>query len=141
MHGSKTARADTTKDHRRHRYYRFHFGYLHPHNRKDLVRRMMRLILILLTFSAFGCSHLTIKRGENTPRAIASETDVQIYSWAWGFLPGKKLPAEAELCPSGRIESLTMRMSATDVLISTATLGVFVPHRAEISCSKSATPN
>lgn len=101
----------------------------------------MRLILALLAFSAVGCAHLTVKRGENTPRPIAEKSEVFIYSWIWGFLPGKKLQSESVLCPSGRIEELAMKMNATDVLITTATLGVYVPHRAEVSCSKSTSAN
>ncbi len=98
----------------------------------------MRLILLLLTISALpACNHLTIKRGENTVRPTAQEVEASLYSFGWGFIPGKKLPPESELCPSGRIEALTMRMSGTDVLIAAATLGVFVPHRADVSCSKS----
>ena len=96
---------------------------------------MRYLVLpILLAFTA--CNHLSVQRGEATPRPVSTSTEYKMNSFLWGIIPGPRLSPEPQLCPGGRIEALDLRMSGTDVLVSTVTIGIYVPHRVKVSCSK-----
>lgn len=58
------------------------------------------------------------------------------YSFLWGFIPGPRLPAATELCQNGSLASAEFEMNAADVLLATATLGVFVPEHLNLVCLK-----
>ena len=96
----------------------------------------MRRLGLLIFIALSACNHMTVQRGESTPRPISASTEYKLNSFLWGFIPGPRLRPESELCPGGRIEALDLRMSGTDVLISTVTIGIYVPHRVKVGCSK-----
>jgi hypothetical protein len=101
----------------------------------------MRLALLLILLATSACNHLRVQRGESTPRPVASTHEYKLNSFLWGFVPGPRLQPESILCPGGRIESLDLRMSGTDVLLTAVTVGIFVPHRVTVGCSKTVSTN
>lgn len=99
---------------------------------------IMRWNTLLIFIALTSCNHLSVQRGESNPRPIAASTEYKLDSFLWGFVSGTRLSPESELCPGGRIEAFDLRMSATDVLFSTVTIGIYVPHRVNVACSKLA---
>lgn len=100
--------------------------------------RTSRALLIMILFSALACSHLTLHRGEGLITG-----DTQIVSddyYLWGFGSGHGPFYEKDLCPNSRIETMDMKMTGSDVLISLVTLGIYVPNRLEITCYRTAGP-
>jgi hypothetical protein len=88
-------------------------------------------LFFLISFA--GCSHLTLYRGDEHPSQGETQ-DVPADSYLWGFANVSKIPPESELCPKSRIETIDMKMTGQDVLITMITLGIYVPHRVEITC-------
>lgn len=98
-----------------------------------------RLILpVVLALACAACGHLTIQRDDvaDDPAPVPV-TVYPLHDFLWGLFPDRTLPAEDRLCPGGRIRSVDLSMSATDVLLTTVTLGVYVPHRVAVKCSAS----
>jgi hypothetical protein len=56
--------------------------------------------------------------------------------YLWGLLPGKDKLVESELCPNSRIDAAQTGMTIGDVLLTIVTVGIYVPSRAVIYCSK-----
>jgi len=101
----------------------------------------MRLTLVSLTAFFFlgsslsSCAYLNIARHEPAPTQ-STAIQVPLNSFIFGFVPGSKIPPQSLLCPGGRIESATLEMTSNHVLLTLVTLGIYVPHRATVSCSK-----
>lgn len=96
---------------------------------------MKTLILLLLFIQLSACVTMNIRRDESAGATSPPKT-YAIHSFLWAVVPGRQLPSEKDLCPQSRIADIDLRMSPLDVLISSATLGVYVPHRVTVSCSQ-----
>ncbi len=59
-----------------------------------------------------------------------------LHAFAWGLLSVTVLPPESDLCPQSRIATIETDMNALNVIATGLTLGLYVPHRATITCSK-----
>ena len=81
-----------------------------------------------------SCANLTVNRND-TP-AAGESTEIKLSSFLEGFVPGRKIPPASSLCPNGRVESIALGMNGGDVMLTMVTLGVFVPHRATVTCGK-----
>lgn len=88
------------------------------------------LILVLVTL---GCSHFTAHRDESP--TLQPPTTYMYHSFFFGFIPGPQIPTGEVLCPQSRIQTLDYRMSSLDVLITSATVGIYVPHRVNVTCA------
>ncbi len=93
----------------------------------------------ILFFAAVGCAHVKIVRDELAPTTPPAKT-YKIHSFLWAFLPGRQLPPQNVLCANSRIETLDFRMSPVDVLMTSATLGIYVPHRVTVVCANVVSP-
>jgi len=87
-----------------------------------------------------GCVGFQVKRDESSHtmqpmQPMQPMQTAQLHSFVWGFVPAKKL-SESELCPQARIERLKLGLRPRDVLFTVVTLGIYVPHHAEIQCSR-----
>jgi hypothetical protein len=82
-----------------------------------------------------SCSHLTFSRSES-PLPLGETKIFRLNSFVFGAIPAAKIPPESEVCPKARIESIDMNMSGQDVTLSLVTIGIYVPHRVTITCSK-----
>lgn len=90
--------------------------------------------LLISSMVLAGCVGFQVKRDESSHTMQPMQT-VQLHSFVWGFVPAKKL-SESELCPQARIERLKLGLRPRDVLLTVVTLGIYVPHHAEIQCSR-----
>jgi hypothetical protein len=99
------------------------------------MRRFLALFILLI---AAGCMHVNISRSEKVSGGGPVQ-NIDLNSFVWGFVP-VTIPPEAELCPKSRIETVAIGQNGTDVFLSMITLGIFVPHRAEITCSTALSP-
>jgi hypothetical protein len=95
---------------------------------------MKILTALTILFMTAGCMSVGISRAEKPATGAAKTEDVELNSFAWGFVP-VRLPPESEICPKSRIETVRLGQNGTDVFLSLVTLGVYVPQRAEISCA------
>gem|GEM_PF-5281347 len=95
----------------------------------------MRALLLVLFLSLNSCAHLTVNRNDS-PDSSGDRTEIKLASFLFGFVPGKKMPPAAALCPKGRFESVNLEMKGTDVWMTAITLGIYVPHRAIVICGK-----
>lgn len=93
----------------------------------------MKILASFLIFLSLGCNHVTISRYEKASASTKS-TEIELDSFALGFVP-VKLPSENEACPQSKIDSVNLSMNTKDVLLSIVTIGIYVPHRAEITCT------
>ena len=97
---------------------------------------MKRWIALSLLFAfTIGCAQVRVRRHDSAPARVESR-EYALSSFVLGFVPATRLPPESALCQGGRIESLDFFSSGTDVLIGVATLGIYVPHRVTVGCSK-----
>src|SRR5438874_864564 len=97
------------------------------------MKTLAALIFLLLTT---GCMSVGISRAERAAAGAKTE-DFDVNSFLWGFLPAH-LPPETQVCPQSRIETIHLGQNGSDVFITAITLGIFVPQRAEVSCSVAA---
>ena len=84
-----------------------------------------------------GCGHLTFHRAEDSPGPIpeGSAQNYTINALLFGAIPLNKIPLENELCPTSRIDTLTMHMNGSQVLLAIVTLGIYTPHDVRVVCS------
>lgn len=87
--------------------------------------------LILLT----ACSHMTVTRQEDAH--FQEPKEFTMHSFLLGFVPGAGPTSTQDFCPGGRIEALDLRMSGLDVVMTLATVGLYVPHKAKVQCGPS----
>lgn len=99
---------------------------------------MIRAVILLLFLLTAACSHIRVERDE-TAKVSPAKTH-KISSFLFALIPGRQLPPPNVLCPDSRIETLDLRMSPVDVLVTSATLGIYVPHRVTVVCANLATP-
>ena len=97
------------------------------------MRHLLTMTLTLFIFN--GCSHLTIQRNDGSV-ALDQAQDFQRHSFVWGFVPARRLPTESALCPKAKIGTFEVCRDSADVWISIATLGIYVPHRVTIRCTR-----
>jgi hypothetical protein len=95
----------------------------------------MRAIFAILLICLSACSHLLIQRGEEKS-AEGPVQRIELRSFIWGFVPHRKIRPEAELCPNGRIRTADLKMDQQDVLLTIVTLGIYIPHRVDITCGQ-----
>ena len=96
----------------------------------------MKFIFAACFLLLTDCSHLTLSRAENSTRG--GEEHVYILdSFLFGTLGFTKIPPEHEICKASRLEFIDFKMNTRDVLLSLATLGIYVPHRVTVTCSNS----
>lgn len=89
--------------------------------------------LLTLSLILGACSHFTAHRDE-VPTQQPGHT-YKYHSFLFGFIPGPQLASSEILCPQSRIQTLDYRMSSLDVLITSATVGIYVPHRVTVTCA------
>jgi hypothetical protein len=75
-------------------------------------------------------------RNEERPASLSDARVVRTPHFFWGLWPGKAKLAESELCPNSRIDAARTGMTASDVLLTIVTAGIYVPSRIAVSCSK-----
>lgn len=98
---------------------------------------MRRYFTFLICALVVGCGHLTFRRGEETlPPALeaAAAKDYTIDALLFGMIALTKLPLESELCPTSRIDTLTLNMDGSQVLLAIVTLGIYTPHDVRVQC-------
>jgi hypothetical protein len=83
-----------------------------------------------------GCVAFHLQRNVEMPSNTKPVVERRLSTFVWGFVPAARIHQES-VCPSARIESMDLHMSSSDVLISIATIGIYVPHHAEITCGSS----
>jgi hypothetical protein len=95
---------------------------------------------LLLSVSGVACAHMTFKNGSDNITQVSKQEytmDGALFGLVSGlFSKPEFLPQNNLTCPEGGIYSVELRMSAQDVLLTVVTLGLFVPHRATITCFK-----
>ncbi|MBX3021438.1 MAG: hypothetical protein KF799_07135 [Bdellovibrionales bacterium] len=79
-----------------------------------------------------SCAHLKFERGE--PSESGSQHAYRVHQFLWGMTKIEKFPAP--LCAGSSFKEAYVWMSAQDVLLGLFTLGIYVPHRATVTCSK-----
>jgi len=94
----------------------------------------MKLLLVLAILVS-GCARLTVVRDENVAPAAVDKKNVKLHSFLWEIIPGKRIPPQQILCPSGRIERLDFGMDTGEVLLTLVTLGIYVPHHVDVTCT------
>jgi hypothetical protein len=95
----------------------------------------MRKSLVLCALLLTSCANLAIHRND-APAAGGERTEVRLASFLFGFVPGKKLPPVSTICGKNRLESIDLGMTGNDVLLTLVTFGIYVPHRAVVTCGK-----
>ena len=99
---------------------------------------MNKLILCLLLATA-GCAQMSIvRRAPSTqpaPTAAQAPVVLEDDSYLWG-LAGRKVLDDRIVCGPGGADRLELGMSTRDVLLTTVTLGIYVPHHARFFCAK-----
>jgi hypothetical protein len=95
----------------------------------------MRKSLIVFALLLTSCANLTIQRND-APASGGEQTEVRLASFLFGFVPGKRFPPLSTICEKGRLESIDLGMTGNDVLLTLVTFGIYVPHRAVVTCGK-----
>lgn len=90
--------------------------------------RFLIVLMILLT----GCNHLTVERGEAVS-LDGPKHEYKLTSFVWGLFNGSEIPTP--LCQSGNFKQIHFYMSAGDTALTALTLGLYVPHRAAVTCA------
>lgn len=90
---------------------------------------MIRIIVLSLLLG--GCATLNFETAGSAPTVTHEYRTSHFF---WGALRNDDTPVPA--CPAGSFRSATMRMSTGDVLLTGLTLGIYVPHRAIVNCTK-----
>lgn len=96
----------------------------------------MRFLLPILCFFLVHCSTLNVYRSEDQKNFTSAVMKVETSHYLWGFFASNPGLVEARLCADSRIDAVQMGMTGSDVLIGVVTLGIYVPSRATVNCSK-----
>lgn len=96
----------------------------------------MRLVLLPLSLFLIQCSTLNVYRGEVQKNLTSDVMKVETSHFLWGILPANPSLVEDQLCPGSRLDAAQMGMTGGDVLLTAVTLGIYVPSRVTVTCSK-----
>ncbi len=89
-------------------------------------------VLLIAAGSISSCMHSRVRMAD-----APADSTVNYQKWFFfgGLLPHRKYEVN-DLCPGGSVQEVHQRMSGWDVLITTVTLGIAVPQRLEVKCSR-----
>jgi hypothetical protein len=96
---------------------------------------MRLMIMAALAALQIGC---VMKVVRDDSQATGEKKTYQLKSLLWAFVPIAKLPPASEMCPGAQVQTLDLGMEPHQVLLTWVTAGIFVPHRAEVTCSRAA---
>ncbi len=91
--------------------------------------------IVFLFLLLCSCTHVTMQRGEGPKVEPSQEHRIHSFLFALIRQPASALPTQTTLCPGSRIETVEFHMTPTDVLIATATLGLYVPQHMSVACA------
>lgn len=102
------------------------------------MKHIVPLLITLLNLAA--CSHMTIYQKDPSSNSNLevkeAPKEIQLNSYLYGIVHGYKAQRIESLCPESNLDSMVTQMNSSDVLISVATLGFYVPHRITYTCSQ-----
>lgn len=96
----------------------------------------MRFVLLPLSLLLVQCSTLNVYRGEDQKNFTSNVMKVETSHFLWGILPANPGLVEDQLCPDSRLDAAQMGMTGGDVLLTAVTLGIYVPSRVTVNCTK-----
>lgn len=80
-----------------------------------------------------GCAQVQFTRKDEA-KPTHQEHKFLVSQLVWGFTPLVSPPAPNALCANSRIETVQINLNTIDVLLSTLTLGFYVPQRVVVQC-------
>ena len=91
----------------------------------------------VLFFESISCARLSVIRREPGAESasVTGEQTVRVDSFAWGLI-GREALTEATGCGLDAVSSLDLSMTTTDVILTTLTVGIYLPHHAHFTCRK-----
>lgn len=78
---------------------------------------------------------MTLSRDDANSPAESTQV-IKLQSYLFGFFNSKSLLLTETACPQAEILKAELRMSAQDLTLTILTLGIYVPHRVILHCSK-----
>lgn len=94
------------------------------------------ILATIITLTLVNCSTFYIKRNHESKLPDASNIakgEKKVNSFIWGFVVSQA-GSISDLCPGSRVDAMKIYMNSSDVLIATATLGIYVPQTLQYAC-------